>query len=454
MNWMYIFKNVFRNRRRTMLTAGSIAVSMGLIAVLQTILLEITKPAGVDESIPRIVVRHRTSLSMALPRPYEKKLAKLDGVLAVTPMNWFGGVWKDDRFENFFPRFGVDPETFFDVYVDYHPVDPAMLDAFKADRRGTLVGKTLVERYGWKIGDTLQIRGDIYPIDLELKIVGIFDGPQSDWSIFQMKYLDEALGETTRAGTFFLLAEDAKRVDTLLPEIEGMFRNSEAEVKAETEKAFQLSFVEMLGNVKLFINSLVGVVIFAVCMIAASTMALAIRERTREIATLKAIGFTAPQVLALVVGEGMLVSALGGFGGLVASWILLPSPKWFASAAAGAFVMAILGLSTLALAMLLPETRGLGRLSGIGARIRAVAMAAGPTTAMYAGIFVALLVMHTMPPMDWFKFSGGMINRLAVRNETLAFGAVVTVFLGLASSLWPAWQASRLSVLDGLRSVE
>jgi len=454
MNWMYVLKNVFRNRRRTMLTAGSIAVSMGLVAILQTILLEITKPAGVDESIPRVVVRHRTSLTMSLPRPYERKIREFPGVKAVTPMNWFGGVWKDDQYENFFPRFGVDPSTFFDVYVDYFPVEAGALDALKSERRGCLVGKTLVKRYGWKIGDTLQIRGDIYPVDLELKIVGTFDGPQSDWAIFQLKYLDELMGETVRAGTFFLLADDAKTVDALLPQLEAAFRNSEAEVKAETEKAFQLSFVEMLGNIKVFINSLVGVVIFAVCMIAASTMALAIRERTREIATLKAIGFARDRVMALVVGEGMLVSAIGGFGGLGLSWLLLPSPKWFAAAFAGAAVAAIVGLATLALALLLPETPGAGRVSRIASRLRGAISAVGPATAVYLGIFVTLLVLKFMPPMDWFQFSGGMIQRLAVRSETLVFGAVVTVFLGLSSSLWPAWQASRLSVLDGLRSVE
>lgn len=449
----YMAKNAFRNTRRTALTALSLAVSLALIVVLRTILLEITKPTGLDESIPRIVMRHRTSLTMSLPRPYGEKLRRLPGVIDVTPMQWFGGVWKDDRFENFFPRFGVDPEHFFNVYIDYKPLTPQMLEAFKATRNGCLIGSKLVERYGFKIGDTIIVRGDIFPVDLELKVVGIFTGPQPDWVIFQLKYLDELLGETSRVGAFFALADSPARVEVLLPEIEKMFRNSDAEVKAETEKAFQLSFVEMLGNIKVFINGLVSVVIFAVLMIGASTMALAIRERTREIATLKAIGFTRGNVLALVVGEGMVVSCIGGGLGLWLSWLLLPSPKWFMAAAAGLVVTGLIGVPALVISTLLPESAPGGAKLFL-ARLRATLTNLSPRLSVYTGLLITLVLLHVMPESDWFTFSGGMIQSMNVRGETLVLGSIVTVAIGFTSSLWPAWQASRLSVLDGLRTLE
>jgi putative ABC transport system permease protein len=450
----FMAKNAFRNTRRTALTAVSLAVSLALIVVLQTILLEITKPSGLDESIPRVIVRHRTSLTMSLPRPYEKKLRRLDGIVDVTPMQWFGGIWKDEDFKNFFPQFGVDPDHFFNVYIDYHPLEPEMLTALKNTRNGCLVGTKLAERHGFKVGDTIAIKGNIYPADLELKVVGLFTGPQPDWCIFQLKYLDELLGETTPAGSFFMLAESPARVETLIPEVEAMFRNSDAEVKAETEKAFQLSFVEMLGNVKVFINSLVSVVIFAVLMIAASTMALAIRERTREIATLKAIGFTRTQVLVLVVGEGMVVSCLGGGLGLAIAWLFLPSPKWFLAGAAGILVSVVLGAPLLLMAILLPETAASGIKRRLLVRFREFLNEIGPRLSIYTGLLVMLVLLFVLPSLDWFAFSGGMIQSMNVRNETLVLGTVVTVVVGFLSSLWPAWQASRMSVLDGLRTLE
>ena len=452
--FLYMVKSAFRNPRRTGLTAVSLAISMSLVVILQTILLEITKPVGIDESIPRIVVRHRTALTLSLPRPYERKLERVPGIVAVTPMDWFGGIWKDDRFENFFPRFAVDPNNFFDVYIDYKPDTPEMLRAFQNERRGAMIGRKLATRHGFKLGDTITIKGDIYPVDLEVRVVGFFDGPQSDWLIFQLKYLDELLGETVRPGSFFALVESPARVDSILPEIEAMFRNSDAEVKAETEKAFQLSFVEMLGNVKLLINSLVSVVVFAVVMIAASTMALAIRDHTREVATLKAIGFTRPIILGLIVGEGMVVSLVGGGIGLFLSWLLLPQPSWMLAAIGGLVVAGGLGLPMLLLSVILPEVSTGGRIQRALAGARRVMVEYGPPVSIMTGVIVMLLLLQVVPPMDWFTFSGGAIQSFNMRNETLVLGVWITLGVGLISSIIPAWQASRLSVLDGLRTLE
>ncbi len=449
----YMAKNAFGNPRRTALTGLSLAVSLALILVLQTILLEITKPTGLDESIPRIVVRHRTSLTMQLPRPYEAKLRRLPGIVAIVPFNWFGGVWKDDRFENFFPRFGTEPEKYFQVFVENSPRDPAMLAAWKATKNGCFVGDKLAARHGFKVGDDLIIKGDIYPVDLELKVVGILVGPKCEELLFRLDYLDDLLGETTRAGTYFVLADSGPRVDVLLPEMEAMFRNSDAEVKAETEQSFALSFVEMLGNIKLFINALVTVVVIAVLMIAASTMSLAIRERTREVATLKAVGFTGGHVMFLIVGEGMVVSMVGGGLGLLLAWFVLPVPKYFISIGAGILTLAVIGLPLLLVSVLLPETgRGWYR-RGL-ARLRAAIEAYGPGLSVFAGVMVTLLLLQAMPSQDWVAFSGGMIQSMTVRPETMYLGVAITLIVGLGSSLWPAWSASRLSVLDGLRNQE
>lgn len=447
-----MLKSAFRNTRRTGLTALSLAVSLALIMVLQTILAEITKPTGLNESVPRVVIRHRVSLTLALPRPYEQKIRKVPGIVDISPMQWFGGIWKDDDFRNFFPRFGVDPDHFFNVFLDYK-LGPGQLEAFQKTRNGCLVGTKLVERYGFKVGDNITIKGDIFPVDLQMKVVGIITGTQPDWLVFQIKYLDELLGQTTRTGTFFALADSPERVETLVPQIEEMFRNSDAQVKAETEKAFQLSFVEMLGNIKFFINGIVTVVIFAVLMIAASTMALAIRERTREIATLKAIGFTRLQVLGLVVGEGMIVSSFGGGLGVFLSWLMLPSPRWFVAVAAGTVVAVLIGLFIMVAGFFLPEGADHGYRLRL-ARLRGFIETYGPRFAILSGAFIMLFMLLVTPPVDWFTMTGGMIQSMVVRNETVMSGIKITLFIGALSSTWPAWQASRMSVLDGLRTLE
>lgn len=449
----FVVKSAFRNKRRTGLTAVSLAVSMVLIVILQTLLLEITQPNNVSDAIPRFVVRHRTSLTLDLPRTYQGKLEQVEGITALTPMDWFGGVWKEDTMENFFPRFAIDPSRYFDVFTEQFPLSPEMLEDFKKTRNGCLIGMKLVTKHGFKLGDTIIIKGDIRPIDLELKIVGFMDGPNSEQLLFQFKYLEELLGGSTRSGTYFCMADSTDRLETLLPAIEKMFKNSDAEVKAETEKAFQLSFVEMLGNIKLFINSLVTVVIFAVLMIAASTMALAIRERTQEVATLKAIGFRQGQVLMLIVGEGFVVSAFGGGLGLVIATLLLPTPQWFLSCGYGLLTAVVIGVPLFTITMILPE-RGKTPFKEKLANVRAFIAQYGLKFVFTIGLIVTLMMLIFLPAKDWFTLSGGSVQGLTVRPETTQFGILVTIAIGLFSSLWPAWQASRMSVLDGLRSID
>jgi len=449
----YVVKNLLRNGRRTRLTVLSIGVSLALIVILDTILLEITKPTALDEAIPRFVVRHRTSLTMQLPKPYQQKIARVPGVTALTPMDWFGGIWKDEQIENFFPRFGIDPRNFFTVFRDYRPLKPEYLKAMQTERTACLIGDKLVERYGFKIGDRIVIQGDIYPVDLELTVRGVFTGPSADWLLFNLSYLDELLGGGKRVGTFFGLAENTQRVPEVLAAIETMFRNSEAEVKAETEKMFYLSFVEMLGNIQILVRGLVTVVVFAIVLIAASTMAMAVRERVREIAVLKTIGFTRGLVMWVVVAEGMLVSFAGGAIGIGVTMAVLPEPRWFLSLIAGTAVSGFLGLTLLLASLILPECHAGDqgrRLLGIRYWLPRI----GPWFSFGCGVAVTALLLVILPPIDWFKFSNGIIPSMTMRHETALLGAFITLGVGLASSLLPAWSASRMAVLDGLRTVD
>lgn len=447
----FIAKSAWRNPRRTVLTVTSIAISLAMIMVLRSILVMFFDPTnGTADAVPRIIARHRVSLSLSLPVNYEPKIRKVDGVQELTPMNWFAGIYKDDKMENFFARFATDIEAFPKVYTEFEYTG---LDAVIAQRSACMVGEDLMKRYAWKTGDRITITGDIYPVDLELTIAGTFkpkvDGVPADFVVFHKKYLDELMGETVRAGSYFILLRSADDVSRVCAEIEDLFRNSDAEVRAETEKAFQLSFVEMLGNIKLLFSSLISVVVFSILLIAASTMAMAIRERTREIAVLKTIGFSRAAVTAMVVAEGVLVSVAGGVLGVGGVWFVLPRPPLFLALGGALAVMAVVGLPLLLLAILLPEETA----DGTKGQLRKIVTAVGPWISVVLGLIAGVAIWASSQGMDWFKLSKGSIPALFVRPETLWFGAAIALVIGLGSSAIPAWNAARLRVLDGLRTI-
>jgi putative ABC transport system permease protein len=225
------------------------------------------------------------------------------------PVSWFGGLYKDDKPENFFAQFGTDPEEFFKVYRDFEmPAD--QLQAWQHDRQGVVVDDTLAHKYGWKVGDRIVLKGTIYPVDLELYVRGIFHSVPDDQSVyFNAKYLEESVAFFKgTAGTFGILANSPGDVSKIAVAIDDMFHNSPQPTKSESEKAFGLEFVAMLGNVKAFILMICSAVIFATLLVSANTMAMSIRERTREVAVLKTLGFTRRAVLTLFVAESVAVS--------------------------------------------------------------------------------------------------------------------------------------------------
>jgi putative ABC transport system permease protein len=210
---------------------------------------------GSTESAQRLVVRHRASLMFTLPSYYREKMRAIPGVVAVVPLSWFQGIYKDQKAGNFFARFATDPDELLKVYRDMRiPYD--QVQAWQRDRQGVIVDDTLAKNYGWKLGDRIFIHGDLYPVNLELNVRGIFHSNPDNKSVYFNK--------------------------------------------TQTDKAFMLDFVTMLGNVKAFILVICSAVIFAILLVSANTMAMSIRERTSEVAVLKALGFTSSRVLSLI----------------------------------------------------------------------------------------------------------------------------------------------------------
>ena len=317
----FVTKNAFRNKRRSVLTVLSIAFSLLLLTFMMTLWHSFALDDGSAESSQRLIVRHKVSLTFSLPGYYREKIRSVPGVVAVVPSSWFQGVYKDQKPENFFPRFATDPDELFKVFGDFTMPDD-QLKAWQRDRQGAIVSEGLAEKYGWKVGDRITIVGDIYPITLELHIRGIYHAnPDTKSLYFNTKYLEEGVDFFKgKAGTFDILADNPADVSKVATTVDDMFRNSPQPTKTESEKAFGLEFVAMLGNVKAFILSICSAVLFATLLVSANTIAMSIRERTREVAVLKTLGFTRRGVLGLFVSEAVALALMGGLMGSSLAW--------------------------------------------------------------------------------------------------------------------------------------
>jgi putative ABC transport system permease protein len=306
----------------------SIGVSLLLLTFMITVWRGFYVEKGSAESTRRLVTRHRVSLTFSLPGFYREKIRAVPGVVAVVPNSWFGGLYKDDKPENFFAQFGTDPDEFPKVYPEMQ-ISPDQLAAWQRDRAGVIVNDELAQQHGWKLGDRIVLLGTIYPVNLELTIRGIYHWPTPNKTVyFNAKYVEEAVAFFKgQAGTFGIMSGSADDVAKIASAVDDMFRNSPQPTKTESEKAFGLTFVNMLGNVKAFILSICMAVVFTTLLVSANTMAMSIRERTREVAVLKTLGFERLTILGLFVGEAMSLSIAGGLFGCGFAWLLLTLMK-------------------------------------------------------------------------------------------------------------------------------
>jgi len=338
-------KSLFRNLRRTILTTLSIAGSLFLLGILFALYASFYHAETSDEQARRLITRHKVSLTQSMPAFYQQKIAQIEGVEQVIGQNWFGGVYKDNRPSEFFPRFAVDPEEIFSVYSEFKTL-PDELEAFINDRQGLAVGATTAERVGLKLGDRITIKGDIFPSDLELTVRAIFHGPGDDTTFFHRKYLDEGLPPefADSVGFYAILIEDPAEAQQVAARVDDLFRNSPQPTKTETESAFQLAFVNQLGNIKLFLLAISGAIVFTIMLVSANTMAMTVRERIREVGVLKTLGFTSTGVLALILSESMLLSLMGGVIGVAGAWTLGGMVKTFLEGSFTSFTMPLWGI--------------------------------------------------------------------------------------------------------------
>ena len=322
-----LWSSLWRKKVRTVFTVLSVFVAFLLFGLLMTIRTAFS--FGVDiAGLDRLILIHKVSLIMPLPVSYLDRLRATEGVRLASHQTWFGGVYQDPS--NFFAQMAVEPEPFLQLYPEI-TVPPEQIAAWKADRQGALVGVDLARWFGWKVGDRVPIQGTIWQPKSgqvwEFNVAAIYDadpGFDKTQFFFRYDYLDEnRQGGAGLVGWYVVRIDDAGQSQAMAARFDDMFANSSAETKTTTEKGFVEGFAKQVGDIGAIMIAIVGAVLFTMLLVAANTMAQSVRERTNEVGVLKTLGFSAGQILALVLGESLLIALIGGGAGLGAAWLLV-----------------------------------------------------------------------------------------------------------------------------------
>jgi putative ABC transport system permease protein len=326
-----LFRNLLRHKLRTGLTLCGICVAILSFGLLRTVVS--AWYAGVEaSSANRLITRNAISLIFPLPLSYLERIRGVEGVKSVSYGNWFGGIYIEEK--NFFANFAVEPRTYLDLYPEYLlPEDQE--EAFLRDRRACIAGRKLAKRFNWKLGDLITLRGTIFPGNWEFVLRGIYSGRDSrvDESqfFFHWDYLNESLKKrrslmADQVGIYILSVRHPELAAETATNVDRVFRNSYAETLTETEKAFQLGFVALTEAILLVIRLVSYVVIVIIMAVAANSMSMSVRERLGEYAVFKTLGFGGVYLATMILGESLLIAALGGVWGIL---LTFPAAKTF-----------------------------------------------------------------------------------------------------------------------------
>ena len=388
-----VFANLSRNKLRTLLTTLSVMVALFLYCALSGVLDTLNESIKVG-SMSRLVTRNAISLIFPVPWSYRDRIAAVPGVKRVAVQNWFGGQDpKDPR--NFYAQFAVDDE-FYRIYandIEIVEASPAQaggaappgqdpqLAAYFQEQTAAVVGRKLMEKMGWTLGQTVTRDGTIYPGTWEFTIRAVYAAKQKSFGeevlFFPFRYLDQrGLQGGRQVGIYVLELTDADRAPAVQQQVDDLFRNSAAATRTESEQAFQAGFVSLYGNVPFVLRVVSLAMVFAILLVAANTMMMSMRERTAEFGVLKTLGFTDGTVFGLVLGEAAVITLGGGvLGALLAKFLI-----------------------------------------------------------------------------EWSGFNfGGFLPPMTVYWSTVFTGIGIAFLMGAASGLIPAWQASRLRIVQALR---
>ncbi|MFN8643010.1 MAG: ABC transporter permease [Candidatus Binatia bacterium] len=335
MKWLGLVRaNLGRNKLRTALTGAAITLAVALVCLL------LTMPAGLNAlldnltSNTRISVHNKAGVVYAMPYSFTRKVRQVDGVAAAVAMTWFGGAFEEAGRVTF-PNFAVEADQVGAVYPDYK-IPPEQLADFQRYRDGAIVGRQTMQKYGWKIGDRITLRSTVWPADLDLRIVGEIASERAPMLWLNREYLDQTLKAQGHpglgiAGMIWVRASDPERVNAIMRTVDEMSRNSEAETASETEKSFFSNFFGSLQGFVTIVLIVTGLVALCIVFIAANTASMAVRERSGELAVMKAIGFTRGVIFGTLLAEAVVLSTVAGLLGVALTMGLTGMLRAFAS---------------------------------------------------------------------------------------------------------------------------
>lgn len=322
-----VWRSLLRRKLRTTFTALSILVAFVLFGALMALRVAFTlgvELAGQD----RLVMIQKVSFIQPLPLAYKGRIEATDGVSAVTHSTWFGGIYQDPK--NFFAQFAVEPESWMQMYPEYVLPD-AQKQAWYGDRTGAVVGRALADRFGWKVGDRIPLQATIWrkadDSPWTFTIHGIYEAGTQGTDLTQFFFHYDYLNETRPfgkdlTGWYVIRVADPQRSEDVAARLDALFANSPAETKTSTEKAFVQAFAKQIGDIGAILMAILAAVLFTMLLVAANTMAQAVRERTNELAVMKTLGFTDGHLLGLVLAESVLLALVGGGIGLALAWMI------------------------------------------------------------------------------------------------------------------------------------
>lgn len=323
-----LFKNILRKKTRLVLTIGSFAIALFLFGILALVNNSFNGALNNMAGVDRLMIQNRVSIIQPVPQAYKDKIAQVEHVKLVTYANWFGATYQDEK--NFFPQYAIDEENYRQMYPEFKVSDDEW-KAWEEDREGVIIGEKTAQKYGFKVGDRVPLKGVIWGggDSWSFNVRGIYHTakPDEDSSQFWLhwKLFDERrqFGKGT-VGWYIVRVDSPDNAVTVSKKIDAMFTNSSTETKTQTEKEMMASWAKQTGNVGLIITIIGSIVFFTLLLVVGNTMAMSIRERMRELAVLKAIGYTDGFVLVLVIAEALLVAAIGVLIGLGLLLLALP----------------------------------------------------------------------------------------------------------------------------------
>jgi putative ABC transport system permease protein len=317
-----IFKNAFRHKLRTFLTVLGVTIAILAFGLLRTLVN--AWYSGVEaSSAARLVTRNSISLVFPLPISYKNRIRQVEGVKSISYGNWFGGIYIDEK--HFFANYAVDPKTYLEIYPEII-LPPDQKAAVYRDRRAAVAGRKLAERYGWKIGDIITLKGTIFPGNWDFVLRGIYKGRDRNVDetafFFHWDYLNETMkktapGRSDQVGWYMVEVSNPNMAAEIAVKIDQIFKNSLAETLTETEKAFTLSFISMADAIVVAIQLVSVVIIIIIMTVVANTMAMTARERIGEYAVLKTLGFGGFHISSLIFGESLLITIIGSALGII-----------------------------------------------------------------------------------------------------------------------------------------